>query len=68
MTPRTALVTGAGRGIGRAVAVRLAAAGHHVALTARNVGELKETAVLCNRAAQAGADEDDPSPSSCQPI
>jgi NAD(P)-dependent dehydrogenase (short-subunit alcohol dehydrogenase family) len=51
MTPRTALVTGAGRGIGRAVAVKLAGAGHRVALTARHEGELKETAALCNRAA-----------------
>jgi NAD(P)-dependent dehydrogenase (short-subunit alcohol dehydrogenase family) len=56
MTPRTALVTGAGRGIGRAVAVKLAGAGHRVALTARHEGELKETAALCNRAAPS----DDP--------
>jgi 3-hydroxybutyrate dehydrogenase len=44
---RTALVTGAGRGIGRAIAVRLAEAGHRVALTARNAGELADTAALC---------------------
>ncbi|MGY0231091.1 SDR family NAD(P)-dependent oxidoreductase [Longispora urticae] len=43
----TCLVTGAGRGIGRAVAVALSAAGHSVALTARNMGELTETAALC---------------------
>ncbi|MGH3329471.1 MAG: SDR family NAD(P)-dependent oxidoreductase [Streptomycetales bacterium] len=41
---RTCLVTGAGRGIGRAVAVRLAAAGHRVALTARSRDQLDETA------------------------
>ena len=48
---RTALVTGAGRGIGRAVAVRLAAEGCRVALTARSVDELEETARLCGEGA-----------------
>ncbi len=43
-----ALVTGAGRGIGRAVAVRLSAAGMQVALTARTEAELAETAALCS--------------------
>jgi 3-oxoacyl-[acyl-carrier protein] reductase len=43
---RGALVTGAGRGIGRATALGLAAAGAHVALLARSVGELEETAEL----------------------
>jgi NAD(P)-dependent dehydrogenase (short-subunit alcohol dehydrogenase family) len=42
-----ALVTGAGRGIGRAVAIRLSAAGHRVALTARSEADLKETAAAC---------------------
>ncbi|WP_431878643.1 SDR family NAD(P)-dependent oxidoreductase [Amycolatopsis sacchari] len=36
MTARVCLVTGASRGIGKAVAERLAAAGHDVALTARS--------------------------------
>jgi NAD(P)-dependent dehydrogenase (short-subunit alcohol dehydrogenase family) len=39
---RIALVTGASRGIGRAAAVALAAAGHHVICVARTVGGLEE--------------------------
>jgi NAD(P)-dependent dehydrogenase (short-subunit alcohol dehydrogenase family) len=42
-----ALVTGAGRGIGRAVAVQLSAEGHRVALTSRSSGELEATAAKC---------------------
>jgi NAD(P)-dependent dehydrogenase (short-subunit alcohol dehydrogenase family) len=47
---RTCLVTGAGRGIGREVAIRLAAAGHRVALTARSQAELTQTAAACDGA------------------
>ena len=41
---KTALVTGSGRGIGRAVAVALAAAGAEVILVSRTVSELDEVA------------------------
>jgi len=40
-------VTGAGRGIGRAVAIRLSAEGYRVALTSRTEAELRETASYC---------------------
>jgi NAD(P)-dependent dehydrogenase (short-subunit alcohol dehydrogenase family) len=43
MSGRIALVTGASRGIGRAAAVALAKAGHHVICLARTVGGLEET-------------------------
>ncbi|KGX92952.1 3-ketoacyl-ACP reductase [Pontibacillus halophilus JSM 076056 = DSM 19796] len=57
---KTALVTGAGRGIGRATAIELAKAGVHVALVARSEDTLKETKRLVEehgvKAAYAQAD------------
>lgn len=46
-TPPVALVTGAGRGIGRATAERLSREGLRVALTARSADELAEAAAAC---------------------
>ena len=45
-SPRIAVVTGAGSGIGRAVAVALLAEGYHVALAGRRAEALAETAAI----------------------
>ena len=50
-TPKTALVTGAGSGIGRASALALNAAGYNVVLAGRRKEELEKTAAM----AKAGA-------------
>jgi NADP-dependent 3-hydroxy acid dehydrogenase YdfG len=46
---KAAIVTGAGSGVGRAVALRLAAEGWHVAVVARRAEQLRETAQLAGQ-------------------
>lgn len=46
LSGRTALVTGAGNGLGRAIAVQLAAAGVRVVVTGRTAAPLQQTAAL----------------------
>ncbi|WP_201466370.1 3-oxoacyl-ACP reductase FabG [Janibacter melonis] len=64
-TQRTAVVTGAARGIGRAVAVRLAADGHQVAVVDLDesacAGTVEEITAAGGRAIAVGADVSDES-------
>jgi 3-oxoacyl-[acyl-carrier protein] reductase len=53
MTGKVAVITGASRGIGRAVAVDLARAGAEVALFGRDTAALEETAAACREARPA---------------
>ena len=48
-----AIVTGSGRGIGRAAAVELAQRKYRVVLVSRTLSELQETARLCGESALA---------------
>ena len=52
---QTAVVTGAGRGIGRGIAEQLAAAGASVTLLDLNRADVAEAAAACDRLAPAGA-------------
>ncbi len=49
--PKVAMVTGAGSGIGRAVALAIASNGYHVVLAGRRFEKLEETAATAGRAA-----------------
>jgi len=52
---RHVVVTGAGTGIGRSIALRLATEGARLSLLARDTARLSETAQLCRSAGGAGA-------------
>jgi NAD(P)-dependent dehydrogenase (short-subunit alcohol dehydrogenase family) len=54
LTGRVALITGGGRGIGRAVALSLAAAGADVAVAARSEGELEATVAAIRATGRRG--------------
>ncbi len=47
MNKKTAIITGAGKGIGKVLALRLAALGFNVVVTARNEAEILSVAGLC---------------------
>lgn len=51
----SAILTGAGRGIGRATAIELARAGAHLTLVARTSSDLEETRRLCAEATKANS-------------
>jgi NAD(P)-dependent dehydrogenase (short-subunit alcohol dehydrogenase family) len=50
MKQRVAVITGAGSGIGKAVAIALAGKNYSLALAGRRLPQLEETAALCNQA------------------
>jgi NAD(P)-dependent dehydrogenase (short-subunit alcohol dehydrogenase family) len=54
LTGRVALITGGGRGIGRAVALSLAAVGADVAVAARSADELEETVAAIRATGRRG--------------
>ena len=55
MDKQIAIVTGAGSGIGRAIATALASVGYHVALIGRNKQRLKETLELIEKSEGVGS-------------
>jgi len=55
-----AIVTGASRGIGKAISVELARSGYSVALLGRNENDLMDTAKLCHDAAPQQTATDEP--------
>ncbi len=57
---KTAIITGAGSGIGRAAAIVLAKAGYRVALAGRRIEALRETADLAGDGLVVAADVTDP--------
>src|SRR3989338_6873251 len=48
LTDKVSLITGAGRGIGRGIAIAMAKAGSSVVLASRNQSELENTAKIIN--------------------
>src|SRR5689334_7981770 len=46
---KVCIITGAGRGIGRATAELLAGEGYRLVIAARTVSEIEETAEICQR-------------------
>ncbi len=50
MTTRVAIITGAGRGIGRECAIKLASEGYQLVLNARHADQLSATAQACSTA------------------
>ncbi|MDD5596834.1 MAG: SDR family oxidoreductase [Victivallaceae bacterium] len=50
MSRKTAVITGAGKGIGKALAIRLASIGFDVAVAARNKTEISAVAQICENA------------------
>lgn len=61
MGEQVVLITGAGRGIGRAAAIEMSRRGWRVSLVARTEQELSETAALCREAIACPGDVAEPS-------
>ncbi len=60
MSNPVAIITGAGRGIGRATAIELGRAGYDLVLTARTQSDLEQTAHLAGKGLVVAADVSDP--------